>query len=166
MDRMKTFFKYGMWIVLFFIFSELMINVGLNSSYKDMEIKSDGEGNSEYVTINQAQATRVNGRIKGTVTNSGDEDLNGKYVKVDIYSERDVLLGSKYQQIQNLGEGQSQPFEVFFKSEYAKYFKTSIVDEVPEGKLFDFSSDKLEFLNQELSKPDIILAVLIALILW
>ena len=164
MSRMKTFFKYGIWIILFFIFSELMINVGLNSSYKDMEIKTDGEGSSEYVSIDEAQATLANGKIKGTVTNSGEEDLNGKYVKVDIYSDRDVLLGSKYQQIQNLEKGESQPFEVFFKSQYAKYFKTSIVDELPEGKLF--SGESIEFLTKDLSKTDIIWTVLIALILW
>ena len=40
MDRMKTFLKYALWGILFFIFSEIIINVGLNSSYKNMECKN------------------------------------------------------------------------------------------------------------------------------
>ena len=91
MDRMKTFFKYALWVILFFIFSEIIINVGLNSSYKNMECKN----NIEQVNIEQAQSTLVNGRIKGTIKNTGAKDLNGKFIKIDIYSERNVLLGSK-----------------------------------------------------------------------
>ena len=37
MDRMKTFLKYIIWFVLFFFFSNFIINVGLNSSYKNIE---------------------------------------------------------------------------------------------------------------------------------
>ena len=32
MSRMKTFFKYAMWIILFFIFSEIMININFRTS--------------------------------------------------------------------------------------------------------------------------------------
>ena len=108
MSRMKTFFKYAMWVILFFIFSEVLINIGLNSSYKNMQSKN----NIEQVTITQAQATLVNGRIKGTIKNTGKENLNGKYLKINIYSERDVLLGSKYCEIVNLTNDQSQDFAI------------------------------------------------------
>ncbi len=39
MDRMKTFLKYALWLILFMIFSEILINVGLNSTYKKIESK-------------------------------------------------------------------------------------------------------------------------------
>lgn len=158
MDRMKTFFKYAMWIVLFFLFSEVITTIGLNSSYRNMKSKNGDIINSEQLTIEQAQATLVNGKIKGSVRNAGDEDLNGKYVRIDIYSERDVLLGTKYYPIKNLAKNEAQSFEIFFKVQYAKYFETSIVDEAPEGKLFN--GDKIIFMDQELSRMDIFVAVL------
>lgn len=157
MDRMKTFFKYAIWVILFFIFSELIINVGLNSSYKNIQSKN----NIEQVIITQAQATLVNGRIKGTIRNTGNEELNGKYVKVDIYSERDVLLGSKYYEIQNLAKNQSQDFEIYFKAQYVKYYDVSIVNEKEESEL------DIEFLSEDLKKPEIWFATIVTLlILW
>ena len=80
MDRMKTFLKYIIWFVLFFFFSNFIISVGLNSSYRDINRKD----NIEQVQITQAQATLVNGRIKGTIKNSDKDYLTGKYVKIDF----------------------------------------------------------------------------------
>ncbi len=157
MDRMKTFLKYALWVILFFIFSEIMINIGLNSSYKNMQSKNS----IEQVIINQAQVTLVNGRMKGTIRNIGDKDLNGKYLKVDIYSERNVLLGSKYCEIQNLARNESQDFELYFKTQYAKYYELSIVDEKKEEDL------DIEFLPKDLNKPEIWFATIVTmLILW
>ena len=92
MDRMKTFLKYIIWFVLFFFFSNFIINVGLNSSYKNIERRDS----IEQVQIKQAQATLVNGRIKGTIKNSDKDYLTGKYLKIDLYSKRNVLVGKKY----------------------------------------------------------------------
>lgn len=155
MDRMKTFLIYALCIILFFIFSEFIINVGLNSMYKDMECKSS----IDQVNVQQAQATLVNGRIKGSIKNSENKDLNGKYVKIDIYSERDVLLGTKYYEIQNLSNSESTSFELYFKAQYAKYYEVSITDTKKEEKF------ELEFLQKDLSKPEIILGTAIILIL-
>ena len=60
MDRMKTFLKYVIWLVLFFVLSEFLINVGLNSSYKDMQRLDD----TKEVEIVEAKSTLVNGKIK------------------------------------------------------------------------------------------------------
>ena len=75
MDRMKTFLKYIIWFVLFFFFSNFIINVGLNSSYKNIERRDS----IEQVQIKQAQATLVNGRIKGTIKNSDKDYLTHRY---------------------------------------------------------------------------------------
>ena len=34
MKRMGTFLKYTLWVIAFFIFSNFLIEVGLNSNYK------------------------------------------------------------------------------------------------------------------------------------
>ena len=66
MDRMKTLLKYAIWIILFYIFSNLMIYLNLETTYQNIGRKD----NLPQVTIYQAQATKVNGIIKGTIYNS------------------------------------------------------------------------------------------------
>ena len=82
MDRVKTLRKYAIWVILFYLFSSLFIYIGLNSRYKN--IKSFGEI-PNGVIINLAQTTAVNGRIFGEVKSTEDNNLNGKYLKVDIF---------------------------------------------------------------------------------
>lgn len=41
MDKMKKFLIYAILLVVFFVFSDFIINVGLNSSYKNMESKNN-----------------------------------------------------------------------------------------------------------------------------
>lgn len=124
MDRMKTFLKYIIWIILFFIFSEFLINVGLNSSYKDITRRD----NEQAVQITEAQATLVNGKIKGTITNSDDDYLTGKYVKIDFYSKRDNMLGTKYIPIETTEVTRTQEFRAYFELEDVKSYEISIVD--------------------------------------
>ena len=67
MDKMKKYLLYIVLLVVFALFSSLLITVGLNSSYKSIERKED---NLSYVNIYQAEATKVNGRIRGFISDS------------------------------------------------------------------------------------------------
>lgn len=156
MDRLKTFLKYALWVIGLFILSEFLINVGLNSNYKELERKD----NLSQVVIYQAEATKVNGRIRGIIDNS-DNKLNGKYIEVDLYSKRNVFLGKKYFEVQTTSEDKATiPFEMLFKLEDVKYYETKIVDEKdPAGEL--------ELLPKEWTKPEIIFATALTfLIFW
>ena len=113
MSRMKTFFKYAMWVILFFIFSEIMININLETVYRNIGRKD----NLPQITIYQAQATKVNGRIKGTIKNQAENKIESKYIKVDFYSERDVLLGTKYIDVSAMRENETQDYEMSFTNE-------------------------------------------------
>ena len=95
MDKIKKYAMYFVLVIAFFIFSDFLIYVGLNSSYRDIQ----RQDSVEEVSIYQAEATKVNGRIRGLIQNPNGEDLNGKYIEVDLYSKRDVFLGRKYIQI-------------------------------------------------------------------
>ena len=86
MSRLKTLFMYALWIVLFIIFSEFLINVGLNSSYRPIERRDS----VSQVNVYQAEATLVNGRIRGLITNSETDNISNKYLEFDFYSKRDV----------------------------------------------------------------------------
>lgn len=151
MDRVKTLFKYALWLVLFIIFSNFLINVGLNSTYKPIERKD----NVEQVNIYQAEATLVNGRIRGLIKNTNGE-LSGKYVKIDFYSERDVLLGSNYVQI---GNEEEQSLEVLFKQDDVKSYEISIVDQKEPG-------EEISIIPEDLTTSEIVVATVITLLIF
>ena len=151
MDRVKTLFKYALWLVLFIIFSEFLINVGLNSTYKSIERKD----NVEQVNIYQAEATLVNGRIRGLIKNTNGE-LSGKYVKIDFYSKRDVLLGSNYVQI---GNEEEQSLEVLFKQDDVKSYEISIVAQKEPG-------EEISIIPEDLTTSEIVVATVISLLIF
>ena len=131
MSRMKTFFKYAMWVILFFIFSEIMININLETVYRNIGRKD----NLPQVTIYQAQATKVNGRIKGIIKNQAENKIESKYIKVDFYSERDVLLGTKYIDVSAMRENETQDLELYFKLQNVDYYEMSFTNEKTESEI-------------------------------
>lgn len=154
MDRMKTFLKYALWVVGFIILSEFLINVGLNSAYKDIKRKD----NIEQVVIYQAEATKVNGRVRGIIKDAGQ--LNKKYIKVEFYSKRDILMGKKYIGIENEKDNETKAFEILFKMEDVASYKVNIVDKKEPG-------DEIEILPKEWTQPEILLATALTfLIFW
>lgn len=155
MDRVKTLFMYASWVILFFIFSNFLINVGLNATYKPIERRD----NVSQVNIYQAEATLVDGRIRGLITNSETEDLSGKYLEVDFYSERDVYLGRKIISINQLQANETQNFEILFKLEDVEYYSVSIVDERPEG-------EEIEILPEGWTTTDVVLATVITMLIF
>lgn len=146
---------YALWVVLFIIFSEFLINVGLNSTYKSIERRD----NISQVNIYQAEATKVNGRIRGLITNTQPDNLSGKYLEVDFYSERDVFLGRKFIHVNQLQENETQNFEILFKLEDVDYYTVSVVDEKPEG-------EEIEILPEDWSTGEIVLATAITLLIF
>lgn len=126
MSRMKTFFKYALWVIVFFIFSQFLISVALNSNYRNITRRDD----EKQIKIYQAQATTVNGRIKGIVT---DKENEGRFVKIELYSERNVNMGKAFIEIEKFGEHDSVPFEANFKLEHVASYKVSIVDKKDEN---------------------------------
>ncbi len=157
MDAFSTNKKIVIWILILvgvFIFSDFLISVGLNSTYKDIQ----REDNNAAIVVYQADATYVNGRMRGLIKET--EELQGKYVKVELYSKRDVLAGKSYIEIQNSQKDGVQPFELLFKAQDVAYYKMEVVNEKESG-------DELEILSKEMTKPEIILATaMMFLIFW
>ena len=129
MSRLKTFAKYAIWIILFWILSDILIYYGVNSTYKNLKIKNEIPS---QVAIKNAEATKVNGRIKGTVANREDSDLSGKYLKIDLYADNGNLLATEYEEIGNLRTNEVKSFETYFKMQDVKEYEISVVDEKQE----------------------------------
>lgn len=156
MDRLKTFLKYALWLIGFFILSNFLIYVGLNSSYRDIERKD----NIQEVEVYQAEATKVNGRIRGLIQNINEKNLAGKYLEIELYSKRDIFLGREYIQIEDSKQTEPQAFEALFKLQDVASYKISIVDEKKDG-------GELELLPKDLTTQEIIvLTAFTFLILW
>lgn len=137
MDRMKTLAKYVIWLVLFYIFSNLMIYLNIESTYQNIGRKD----NLPQVTVYQAQATKVNGRIKGSIYNSEAHKITNKYLRIDLYSERDVFLGSKYIDVSTMRDSETRNFEEYFKVQDVDYYEMKFVDEKEEGELPEMLKD-------------------------
>ena len=129
MGRLKTFRKYIIWIVLFYIFTMLMTYIGLNSTYKDME--KNGETPSQ-VKIDIAQSTKANGRIFGEIISTEENDLNGKYIKIQIYNRRKELVGAKYLKIEDAKINEPKKFVSYFTAENVETYFVDIVDDSSE----------------------------------
>ena len=155
MSRLKTFLIYALILVGFIIFSEFLINVSLNSSYHQIGRKD----NLDQVNVYQAEATKVNARIKGTITNNEEDPINKKYVRIDIYSERDINVATKYIDVENLEVGSKQEFALYFRAEDVAYYEISYADEK--------TAEDLELLPEDLTKQEIVVAtILTMLIFW
>lgn len=155
MDRLKIFIKFTFCLIAFFIFSELMINVNIETTYQNIGRKD----NISQVSIYQAQATKVNGRIKGDIYNNSENKINSKYLKIDLYSERNNFLGTKYIDISNLREDETRNFEVYFKVQDVDFYEVKFTDEKEEGELPEMWQDP--------TRGEIILGTILTfLILW
>ncbi len=153
MSRLKTFLKYVIWIVVFAVLSELLINASLKSSYADITRKDT----TAQVEITQAQATLVNGKIKGTIKDDRKDSLTGKYVEIKLYSSRDNEVGKRYIQIQTTDVNQTQDFNFYFEKNDVKSYKISIVNEKEEGEL--------EVFPKEMSRAEIFVATLFTMMM-
>lgn len=154
---MSTMQKIILWIAILigvFILSDFLINVGINSTYKDIE----RDDTNSQVVVYQADATYVNGRIRGII--KGAEKPQGKYLKVELYSKRDVLVGRNYVELQDLKKEDTQAFELLFRANDVASYKVSMVDEKEAG-------DEIEILPREWTRPEVVLGTIMAfLIFW
>ena len=162
MDRVKTLFKYAIWVILFWILSDVLIYFGINSTYKDIVKRNEI---SSQITIDDAEATTVNGRILGSVTNSEDNDISEKYLKVDLYSDIGNLVGTNFLEIGNLGTIETKSFETYFKIQNVKSYEINIVDKkvVEEAKNQGITGNEL-FMTENISQIKLFTLIIVLIL--
>ena len=127
MNTVKTFIKYIIWIILFWILSDFLINVGIKTTYK--EIQKVGQIPSG-IQVKEMKSTAVNGKINLLINST---NLSGKFIKVDLYSSKDNLLGTQYLEIGEIKENQTKEIDTYFKIADVRKYEISVTDEKGES---------------------------------
>lgn len=125
MTRVKTFFIYFLLIVAFFIFSQVMIYIAINTTFENKKI----ETKTTTLVQMELQATSVNGFAKGKIINNTENIIENKYLKIECYSKHDTLMGTKYIEIDKLKAKEEKEFEVHFNFNRVEKAVIDIVDE-------------------------------------
>ena len=147
MKRMKTFGMYLLWFVLLYMFVTVSAYGYIEASYKGIDgiiIKDD----KMLITIDEAEATIVNGQIKGQIKNISQEDIGTKYIKIDLISKKGTLILTKYIEVDGLKTGEQKEFNFMFRAENIVKYQAQITDkaELKEGlselvKIGDLGND-------------------------
>ena len=140
------------------IFTNLCTYLGFNATYKNIENK---EKLPNGIDIKLSQATKVCGRIYGEVTSTKNNNLEGKYIKTDIYTDLGTLVGTTYIKIKDTNPNEAKKFAVNFQAEDVKYFDISIVDQYED--IEDNVNENI-FIDEEMPMYMIILLVIYCLI--
>lgn len=125
MSRLKTFGKYALWVVALYLFTAILAFVGFNLNYKKIQCTNKFP---EQISIEKAEATSSEGRIYGYVSNIKENNINGKYIKIEVYNENDQKDEIQYLKIDDIKYGEKKLFKAYFKTDNAKYCSIDIVD--------------------------------------
>ena len=127
MSRMKTFGKYLILFILFYIFTNIMSYEIIKSNLIPIQNYSVEFQNPDII-IEEAKASKLSGYIKGTII-ANDKNIDKKYIRIDLISENDNTILSKYIDISELKENQQKEFYIDFKAENIKSFIMYLDDE-------------------------------------
>ena len=133
----------------------------IQNSYKNIEGTVE-QREGLVIIVEDAKSTLVNGYIKGNVKNVTDTDIQSKYIKVDLISNKGNLILTKYLQIDDLKAGENKNFTLNFRANNIVKAKMSVTDEYTEegsGFIELIKIDSIE--NEPVEKVSIFIAALI-----
>ena len=117
--------KIVLLVVAGFILTGFLIFIGFNVNFKPIELKSEL---SNQLSIEKAEATKVQARVYGYVQNSSENDVNGKFIRVSVFNVNGENLETKFLKIENLGKNESKLFKGWFNKNEVKSYTIDIVD--------------------------------------
>lgn len=119
--------RWFLWGISLFIFVSVCTAVCVKSMYQPIKFY---EIQAEYptITVDEAKKTNANGYIKGTVTNQGEEEINGKYIKFTFYTKNNVDIGKEYVEIGTLAPQETKTYNAKFKYPNVERFIINITD--------------------------------------
>ena len=120
MKRFKQIMILVILMLLFAVFTDYIIRVGLRNSYKTIsgEIKSV----VPQITVTEAKATDIDGYVEGKIKNASEEEIEKIYIKLELYSKRDIKLGEQFLEITDLKNDEEKDFEIKFQYSNVNYY--------------------------------------------
>ena len=128
MSRMKTFFIYLLLFVGLYVVSNLLIEAYIKTSYYKIETY-DIDVKEANITIMTAKASKDDGHIEGKIVNNTNEKVTNRYMKVELFSNKDVNLGTEYVKIDELNPGDLKNFKIDFTCDNVTSFKITFISE-------------------------------------
>lgn len=125
MAKLKLFGKYILIVIAIYVLTSILIFIGFNIIYSDITLN---QTLPEQISIEKAEATSSDVRIYGYVSNNGDNDLVGSYIKVSIYNSEDEILTTEYLKIDGVSKNEEKLFKVTSNVDNASSYSISIVD--------------------------------------
>ena len=108
-----------------FLLTGFLIFIGLNVNFKPIELKYELPN---QISIEKAEAIKVQARVYGYVQNSEEVNLNNKFIKVSIFDSKGVNVDTKYLKIENLNKNERKLFKAWFNKKDVKSYAVDIVN--------------------------------------
>lgn len=126
MPTHKKFFIYAVSVVLFFIFSQLVIYVALNSTYKNINV----EVKASLITEASVKTNSNSGIATIKMLNNTENDIEDQYIKIDCYSKHNVLMGTKYIETGKILTNEEKEFKIKFNYDKVEKVVVNIEKEI------------------------------------
>ena len=162
MNRLKTFGKYILMLVGFYIFSTILSIGFIATTYNQMEANIYPDS-SIVVKVDEAKSTFVNGHIKGKITNSTKTDIQSKYIKFELLSKKGNEILTKYILLDELKAGETKNFTINFEAENIKSFNVKVTDEYSDEESEVHLINIKDAENEDVKNVSILLATIILL---
>jgi len=108
-----------------FLLTGFLIFIGLNVNFKPIELKYELPN---QISIEKAEAIKVQARVYGYVQNSEEINLNNKFIKVSIFDSKGENVDTKYLKIENLNKSEKKLFKAWFNKKDVKSYAVDIVN--------------------------------------
>lgn len=108
-----------------FLLTGFLIFIGLNVNFKPIELKYELPN---QISIEKAEAIKVQARVYGYVQNSEVSNLNNKFIKVSVFDSKGENVDTKYLKIENLNKNERKLFKAWFNKKDVKSYAVDIVN--------------------------------------
>lgn len=146
MSRIKTLFTYLILFLLLYVIVDFLAYQYLISTYKNMTYTISDT--SLELQVMEAKATTVNGYVTGRVKNTYSKKINCIYLKIDLYSKRDIKLGTKYVKLEEFKVNETKEFRANFNLEGVEKCEFSYTLEDMSAKILEEEQKMNETINK------------------
>lgn len=123
----RNLLRWFIYAVLLFSFVSIGVTVGIKSLYRPFT-NYKIEENTLHITVSETKKTNANGYVKGDVTNNSDSNINGKYIKAELYTKNNINIGNEYIEIGTIKPQEKKTYELNFKYSNVDRMYLKIVD--------------------------------------